>query len=74
MTGLTEASIVYLTSDFSWERSVKKFTAVPQLGPGLIKTPLNLEWTLIRSRIAPLRCILWLQLSKLSVFSLEQSL
>jgi len=43
MTGPTEASIVYLMSDFSWERFVKKFTAVPQLGPGLIKTPLNLE-------------------------------
>lgn len=37
MTGPTEASIVYLTSDFSWERSVKKFTAVPQLGPGPYK-------------------------------------
>lgn len=52
MTGPTEASIVYLTSDFSWERSIKKFTAVPQLDSSLIKTPLNLEWALIRSRIA----------------------
>lgn len=65
MTGPTEASIVYLTSDFSWERSVKKFTAVPQLGPGSYKNAAQFR---VSANSCSNRCIRCLQWSGLSAF------